>query len=267
MMRIKLSLQRIATVYTLSLALLTSYYQPLAAQPFASASSHLDNKDLHFKIPLPPNQGAPYGRRRGGASRGLCQKYQDLTALVPMVGESVGGLATAEHPTFWFFVPQPLTPDFPVEFVLQDEADNYVYKTTLTIAQTQAGVVSLSIPPTVAPLEIGKSYYWTLSIYCDPAKVSASVSVQGMVQRVSLDSTLESQVEKAMPRERVALYAANGIWYEALTTLAELHRIQPNDSSLAAAWTELLQQVGLQAIAPQPIIECCKNLSGTSILH
>ncbi len=212
---------------------------------------------LHFAPPPPPNQGAPSGRRRGGASRGPCQQYEALTALVPVTGELVWGLTAAERPTFWFFVPEMLAAELPVEFVLQDEADNYVYKTTFTVPETRPGVVSLSVPPAAAPLEIGKPYHWTFSISCDPEKPSASVFVQGSVQRVSLEPVLQRQLAAATPRERVALYAANGIWHEAVTAIAELRRAEPNDSTLTAAWADLLRQVELEAIAQQPIVNCC----------
>ncbi len=52
----------------------------------------------------------------------------------------------------------------------------------------------------------------------------------------------------------MALYAINGIWYEALTAAAELRRTDPNDTN----WTALLQAVGLDNFAKEPMVECCK---------
>src|SRR4028118_1069094 len=74
--------------------------------------------------PPPPDQGAP-GSREGAASRGLCPASdKPLTARVRLTQETVRagqnstpvmsspktvfGLAVAEHPTFWFYVPYPL---------------------------------------------------------------------------------------------------------------------------------------------------------------
>lgn len=64
---------------------------------------------------------------------------------------------------------------------------------------------------------------------------------------------LKSQLAKAALRDRVALYAANGIWFEALNTAGELRRRNPNDTS----WAALLQAVGLNNLANEPIVECC----------
>jgi Domain of Unknown Function (DUF928) len=41
----------------------------------------------------------------------------------------------------------------------------------------------------------------------------------------------------------------NGIWYDALTTLA-----QPEDRAIAQEWTDLLKAVGLENLATQLLI-------------
>jgi hypothetical protein len=173
--------------------------------------------------------------------------------------EFVWGLTVSAHPTFWFDVPERLTARVPVEFVLQDTADNYVYRQKLTVPETPAGIVKFSVPSTAPPLEVGKRYNWTFSIYCNPESPSAAVSVRGSVQRVALDSALDSQLKAAKTAlERAALYANKGIWHDALTTLGEqLSGSKPKDSAIAAAWANLLQQVNLGNSASDPIVPCC----------
>ncbi|MFB2978224.1 DUF928 domain-containing protein [Microseira sp. BLCC-F43] len=53
------------------------------------------------------------------------------------------------------------------------------------------------------------------------------------------------------PQQKIALYASNGIWYEALTAAAELRRTNSNDPN----WANLLQEVGLSKIASEAIVE------------
>ena len=65
---------------------------------------------------------------------------------------------------------------------------------------------------------------------------------------------LKKQLEKATPRERITLYGAHGIWYEALSNAVELRRVNPQDSS----WQKLLQEIGLNNLANKPIVDCCK---------
>ncbi|MEH2438497.1 MAG: DUF928 domain-containing protein [Nostoc sp.] len=58
---------------------------------------------------------------------------------------------------------------------------------------------------------------------------------------------------KATPSQQVNLYAANGIWYEALSAASELRRTKSQDTS----WTALLKAVGLNDFATEPKVECC----------
>ncbi|BCL39063.1 DUF928 domain-containing protein [Nostoc sp. MS1] len=213
----------------------------------------------------PANQekpGEPRGRRRGGGSRGSCKGYETLTALVPITNignkDIVWGQSTSQNPTFWFFVPDKLTPKVPVELVLQDEADNIVYQTKFNPQETQVGIISITAQPQT-PLVAGKSYNWTFSISCDPEKPSASVYVRGTITHVALNPTLEKQLQLAKnPLEQAAIFAKNGIWYDALTTLGEqIQNSKGKDSEITSAWNELLQQVNLNNTVSTPIVSCC----------
>jgi Domain of Unknown Function (DUF928) len=207
--------------------------------------------------------GEPRGRRKGGGSRGPCKQYENLTALVPITKtgtkDLVWGQSASPNPTFWFFVPDKLTPQLPVEFVIQDEADNYVYQTKFNPLETPVGIVSLAIKPTV-PLETGKSYRWTFSVYCDPDKPSASVYVRGSITQIAINPTLKKQLEAAKtPLEKAVIFAENGIWHDALTILGEqIQNSNSEDPEIALAWNEILKQVNLDNAVSTYIFQCCK---------
>lgn len=203
-----------------------------------------------FEAPAPD----PPEDREGSGSRTSCPAVdKPLTALVPsQVNYTLSG-----HPTFWFYVPYDSDPPREVEFVLLDEAEEQVYKTVVTIADTP-GIVSFRLPESVPPLEIGKKYLWQFSYRCNPRIRAEDDYVQGMVQRVAGDSAVISQLEAATtPMQRVELYAANGLWYETLTALAELRRDRPGDADIAAEWKELLESIGLGHLANEAIGGCC----------
>jgi len=216
--------------------------------------------------PPPPDKGSP-GQREGAASRGHCVRVNNrLTALAPLVPKTsadsqgatpammnsgvVLGLTASERPNFWFYVPYSLRPGHPVEFLLQDEMGKDIYQTTLSGSATAPGVMDFNLPPTAPGLEVGKRYRWFFTVYCNEEQ---SVLVEGWVERVALNPSLETQLAQATPQEKIALYRQAGIWYEAVTTLAQLRRQNPNDPSLKAEWTSLLQSIGLEAIAQEPI--------------
>jgi hypothetical protein len=72
--------------------------------------------------------------------------------------------------------------------------------------------------------------------------------------RVRPDPTLAQRIQQATPKDRVALYANAGLWYETVATLVELRRARPNDNELAQAWNKLLNSVGLDNSFKRPPI-------------
>jgi hypothetical protein len=141
--------------------------------------------------------------------------------------------------------------------VLQDEDDNDVYRSAIALP-SKPGVVSVRLPSNVAGLELNKPYHWYFNIYCDQRRTPPPDSVDGVVQRVNLNGAIAQQIESASLLQKVDLYAENGIWYDAITTLADLRLAKPEDSTLLADWSSLLQSVNLKDIASAPLIDCCK---------
>lgn len=75
-----------------------------------------------------------------------------------------------------------------------------------------------------------------------------------MVQRVNLSPAVAQQLQTAQPRQKVAIYAENGIWHEAINTLAELRQQNPQDVSLQTQWKDLLEEIGLGDISGVAIV-------------
>lgn len=219
-------------------------------------SSRKLNGSLIFAAPLPPPDIGEPGQRSEAGSRG-CENVnrqlptdaqkQQLTAIVPMYSDSalVLGTTIAAAPTFWFYT--SYVAPIPAKFVLRDKDGELVYQTDIALPQT-SGIISLSLPKTAPPLLVGQQYRWFLKIYCREQEPPAFGD--GWIQINALDLVLKSQLEKATPPSRVALYAANGIWFEALSIAAELRRRDPQDTS----WAALLRTVGLNDLATEPIL-------------
>ena len=296
MTKLKLHLQQIILTCAFSLVFLGSTGYPL--QVWAQSARRTNNISSSVRVrfipPLLSNEEEPdfsdVGRpqkREGGGSRGGClvKDKPPLTALVPQSSleshpEQPLPIATIPHsrsqgvldpnenrynmgltvtnPTFWFYVPYPLTPEHSVEFVLK-VGKNDVYKTKFPGLGTPPGIVSLRLPST-ASLEANKSYNWYLFVYCDSQNKDKFDFVNGLVRRVERPK-LKSQLYSATPQERIIMYATEGIWYDALTGLAELHRAYPKNDKLNQDWVGLLQSVGLEKLAPEPFVPCCSPLN------
>lgn len=206
-------------------------------------------------VPTPPDQGAPSGRQRGGASRGDCMDYQDLTALVPVVEGRVWSQTSSPTPDFFFYIPQPLTPEVPLEMVVQDSDDNYVFRKQFSV-DAPSGILTLPVNSEGAGLNPGETYSWTFSIYCDAARPSASVAVFGTVTRVANAVMAESE-RTLTPEQQLNLsrqYADAGIWHEALGLTLALHQADPDNAEYLEALDALLQQAGLADLSPAVLV-------------
>lgn len=202
----------------------------------------------------PRGLGAP-PTAGGGTRGGKCQQEQNnpgipLTPLVPDKSLANGwGLTTESNPKFFVYL--PTTSATTAEFVLKDEQENDLYRTKLTI-KNQRGISSINLPKNSVQLEVGKSYHWYFSIICSSKNRRQDTSVNGWIRRVSLPENLASQIKTASERDRSKLYAQNGIWHEALATLAEARRKNPTNPELASEWKKLLESAKVEEISDVP---------------
>jgi hypothetical protein len=206
----------------------------------------------HIKFEPPTLGNAPGGRSRGGASRGECPAATlPLTAIVPTVNNTVGGLTTVDHPSFWFYVPYALNSDRSAEFILLDDQNKYVYQTTLMNSESDAvGITRVTLPATIT-LEKDRLYQWVFIVNCE---IDNPIFTRGSIRKVTIDPSLSSKIKQAEDLEKARLYAENGIWFDALTTLAELKIAKATDGAIATEWQSLLQSVDLADIADSPFV-------------
>ena len=205
-------------------------------------------------LPTPPDQGAPTGRQRGGATRGSCIDHQGLTALVPEVDGAVWSETTSATPDFFFYLPNALDSDTSLELVIQDQDDSYVFHKVFSI-NTSPGILVIPISSGIGELEPEKSYAWTFSIYCDAARPSASVSVSGTIKRTAASLPADTELAPQALYDLAKTYAAEGIWHEALSLMTELYSTEPDNVEYRNALESLFAQAGLSDISPAtPII-------------
>lgn len=223
-----------------------------------------------FVLPKTPARLSPIsGRRAGMGSRDNCPAVPTpLTALVPLQEEQkvekqtdksvigiVQGLTTSERPTFWFYV--PYTQDLAnssAEFILQDSAGTNIYENAIALPP-EPSVIGISLPENVTSLEVGKTYRWYLKVRCKQQTASVPLYVEGDIQRINLDSRVMQQLEAADdPRQKIIIYAKEGIWFDALTMLAQIRLSNYNDASVKEDWQSLLQSVNLGNISTAPLV-------------
>lgn len=202
-----------------------------------------DRENVRFE---PPGDDTPANTVPGG-TRG--DRIHKLTALIPNTNH---GRTAAPRPAFFVYVPP--TSATQVFFSLLDEEGNNRYYSTLDISGS-GGVVSVTLPADAPELEMGKNYQWFFMTLEPGSRLGpGTYGVSGWVKRV--EPPAENSGYSSLTRlERASLYASSGIWYDTLKILAAEKMAQPEDAAVAGEWQGLLEQVGLSAIAAEPLAE------------
>lgn len=205
----------------------------------------------------PPAEGPPFQDMTRGP--GHCSKPNPPTPpLTPLLPPTKIGLTYAAHPTFFINIPEA---GFAGKLILQDQVGNDLAQIDIAPTQ-QAGVIAVTLPKNASPLEIGKNYKWFFALICDPNKednditkeIKPDLMVDGWIKRVEINPTLKRELEKAKGLEQPALYAQNGIWFDTLSSLAQMRLDNPKNPTFTTEWEELLKSVGLEKIAEMPLI-------------
>lgn len=220
------------------------------------AIPQLQAQPVEISLEFPPttDRGAPDRTVGAGVRSGensCVTRDKPLAALVP---KNNVWTTVSENPTLVWYIPQ--TGATSAEVVITDDRNNDVYWATLTL-KGLPGVVQFTPPKTVI-LEPGKDYTWILALSCDPDYSTDTFYIQGLLERTELTAEQKAKLAQAKePLNQAQVFADAQIWQEALVTLAQLRRDNPNDPKIAQEWKELLESVDLEALATEPLVDCC----------
>lgn len=210
------------------------------------------------------NPGQPGNRRRGGGSRGGCYEGAPLTTLayadsvtveelgVTRTDEAVGTLTTSAVPTLWFYLPTALG-ETSTEFVVKDAQGQLLYQGQLTGDTDESGIVGV---PLAVRLPFGSAVQWFLTVDCDEG--GDRTTVNGWIESRDPGPDLTRTFTQADARNRVALYTSYGFLHDAMSELAGLRSLNPDDETLAQAWGQFLTSLELGDIADAPVLDCCQ---------
>lgn len=198
---------------------------------------------ITYKAPL---RGAP-ATRVGGGTRSVGAKPITVSALVP----NDTGYTTHEKPVLYWYVSEAL--DHPVELTITsmeslDTAANPAVELKLA-PPTRAGVHALSLEQHNIVLKPGVEYQWFVAAVVNPGQRSNDVVAGGTIKRVAESDVVRARLKETPAANRPALYASEGIWYDAVEELSRLISAEPNNRSLRDQRAALLEQVGLKEAA------------------
>jgi len=253
----------------------------LVFTPLALGQNRLPDQWEGSEFRPPSNIGTPRstqsGGRRNGGDRCVAPEYLPPTALVPRSGF---GLTQESYPQIsWYLPPNNAQA---LEVIIFNDQDQEIYSTWYTLNPSilpprqdsatlppnqsldKGKIMSLQIPQNIglSPLEIGKVYYWEVSLICDMNNRTRDLPTGGYIQRIVPNDQINTQLQQASPSEKIFLYANARLWYETLATLVNLEQLRPqgvnppatmDSANINTVWIKLLNSAGLEQIAQQPV--------------
>ncbi|MGD1804305.1 DUF928 domain-containing protein [Dapis sp. BLCC M126] len=198
-----------------------------------------------------PDMRETSGRTTPGGTRGSFLSPENTpTALIP---ETNIGLTLAEYPTFFVYLPAMVGKTG--EFWLVTEDGNVIYETKFTLVERN-GIISVNLPDdgSIPPLKVGQKYEWGMAIVLDPNDRISDSLASGWVQRIEASPSLSQELQNTTPDNHPKIYAEAGIWHETLDSLAKLRQSNPNNSTFITQWQDILESVGLEAVADAPLL-------------
>lgn len=219
------------------------------AAPKQLGNRQTDNKLQPRPDFRPPRRGRPSRRESGATRSASCQATAKVpfTAIVP---ENNFGLTTSGRPTFFWASGYSQ----PMELQVIDQTTKAIVWRQVIRAE-QPGIVSVQMPADRPELVPDREYRWYITVQCSARQSSANPVISSYIQRIIPPPSLTAQLHQAKPPQQPEIYAAEGIWFETLVSLADLRRAQPNQPDLKADWKSLLELVGLGDLANQPLVK------------
>ena len=223
----------------------------LEAANQTQSSSVSSDLNVTFK---PPGKSKP-DYTVGGASRdnGRCPEdaRDSSPSLISLIPVNNQGLSIAERPTFFVYVPATVAKK--AFFSIKDKNEDYYYQTNISLPSSP-GIISFQLPVDAPVLEVGKDYNWSFVMICGQTLRPGDPEVRGTVKRIEQTSALKAKQEQLSPLARASAYANEGIWFDTLATIAQLRQSQPSNQTFASTWVEILESVGLEEIATEPLL-------------
>ncbi len=179
----------------------------------------------------------------GGGVRGIA----DVSAApIPLVPDHVA-LASRESPKLYWFAPKDT--ETRIDFILVSPGSDAPILEFTMGAPVAAGIHAVDLHHHEVILEPGVQYEWYLSLVPDEERRSLDVVAGGVIRLVEMTGDLRTRIANADPAELGRVFAANGLWYDALDFISEWIEKHPEEPDLRSQRAALLGQVGLREAA------------------
>ena len=78
---------------------------------------------------------------------------------------------------------------------------------------------------------------------------------EGWIEYVELNNSVKERIDLSTDLEKSHLFQQEGVWYDALSVLAETQKLDSDLRSIQTEWSQLLESIGLGELASEPLIK------------
>jgi hypothetical protein len=97
-------------------------------------------------------------------------------------------------------------------------------------------------------LEEGMEYEWSVATARSGETGSSDIVASGRITRVPPTRTLVEKLTNAADGQKAGIYAAEGVWYDAMEALFSQIKAHPDDQELSKQRDAYFQDVGLTTV-------------------
>ena len=113
----------------------------------------------------------------------------------------------------------------------------------------QGGIHRILLARYNVTLTPGVLYKWTVALSPDPANRSRDIVASDTIRRIEPDTQLKAALAGSKGLGAAAVYASNGIWYDALEAVTDEIDAAQKNKEIRLVRAAFLEQVGLKKAA------------------
>jgi hypothetical protein len=157
------------------------------------------------------------------------------------------GWTAKDQPTLYWYISEPANTR--VELTVIDDAAIAPLLETNLEPPSKAGVQHLRLADHNVHLKEGMEYQWSVALVRDPGQRSQDIVASGTLTYAKPSAELKQKLTQVDKEALASIYAGEGYWYDAIESLSELIKAQPQDKRLRELRASLLEQVALPEVA------------------
>ncbi len=192
---------------------------------------------------VPPKTRNP-GGRVGAATRGQEDELPTLMALVP---ETHTGLSTTDQPSLYWFLSKPTS--LPIEFVVQVGTEAKPFLETRLKPVGAPGIQEIRLQEYGIRLQPRVVYQWYVQIVPDQQDRTKDAVAGGFLMHAPAPAAVQAGLTQSPKEEAPRILAEAGLWYDALTALAELIAGAPANQLYRQERAAILKQERMPVVA------------------